>query len=68
MKIKQAGKFFETLTSDVRHDVFRFLVRDEGLNQYCLNLWRESKSTQPNALDIYNKERPNLGIGGITPQ
>ena len=42
-------------------------VRQEWLNQYVFRNIREVQETATQWLWTYNNERPNMGLGGITP-
>ncbi len=42
-------------------------VRQEWLGQFIFNTIKEDKEHATRWLWIYNNERPNMGIGGITP-
>lgn len=42
-------------------------VRHEWLNQYVFQSIREVQNTATQWLWTYNNERPNMGLGGITP-
>jgi putative transposase len=42
-------------------------VRHEWLNQYVFRNIREVQETATQWLWTYNNERPNMGLGGITP-
>ena len=43
------------------------MVRHEWLNQYIINSIEEAQHFATPWLWTYNNDRPNIGIGGITP-
>ena len=42
-------------------------VKHEGLDQYIINSIEEAQHFATQWLWIYNNDRPNMGIGGVTP-
>ena len=58
-----------TSWSDHRPAIERYnrTVRHEWLDQYIINSIKEAQHFATQWLWTYNNDRPNMGIGGITP-